>query len=67
MCPQNLQGKVGFIFGGLSIITTIIAFFYIPELKGRTPNEIDAMFAERVPPRQMGAYKFGQALDEERE
>ncbi|KAL2841025.1 general substrate transporter [Aspergillus pseudoustus] len=52
----NLKGKVGFIFGGLSLFATILSFFYIPELKGRTYAEIDAMFHDRVPPRKMVKY-----------
>jgi sugar porter (SP) family MFS transporter len=52
----NLGGKVGFIFGGLGAIATVWAWFYIPELKGRTFDEIDRMFFARVPPRKMGSY-----------
>ncbi|KAH6689914.1 general substrate transporter [Plectosphaerella plurivora] len=59
----NLGGKVGFIFGGISIITTALAFLYIPELKGRTPSEIDALFEARVPPRKMGSYNLDQVTD----
>ncbi|KAF7556651.1 hypothetical protein G7Z17_g1189 [Cylindrodendrum hubeiense] len=54
----NLKGKVGFIFGFLSLIASIVCFFYIPELKGRTYAEIDAMFQNQVPSRKMGSYKF---------
>ncbi|KAM6513106.1 hypothetical protein FALCPG4_015579 [Fusarium falciforme] len=56
----NLGGKVGFIFGGLSSIASIICVFYIPELKQRTYQEIDVMFFRRVPLRKMGSYQFGQ-------
>jgi hypothetical protein len=55
----NLKGKVGFVFGGLSAAATVWSFFYIPELKGRTFNEIDEMFEKRVPPRKMGSYTLG--------
>ncbi|RXG50444.1 hypothetical protein VDGE_04820 [Verticillium dahliae] len=51
----NLCGKVGFIFGGLSLIGTAGAFFHVPELKGLTFDEIDRLFAAKVPPRRMGA------------
>jgi len=54
----NLKGKVGFIFGGLSTAATVWSFFYIPELKGRTFDEIDHMFQNKVNPRSMGAYSF---------
>ncbi|KAJ5758457.1 hypothetical protein N7520_005613 [Penicillium odoratum] len=52
----NLKGKVGFIFGGLSLIATMWSFFYVPELAGRTFEEIDRMFALRVPIRKMKKY-----------
>lgn len=54
----NLRGKVGFIFGGLGALGTIWAFFFVPELKGRTFREIDTMFQQRVPPRVMGKHRF---------
>ncbi|KAE8416035.1 general substrate transporter [Aspergillus pseudocaelatus] len=53
----NLKGKVGFIFGGMSLATTLVCFFYIPELKGKTYEEIDVLFRSRVPPRKMGTYE----------
>ncbi|KAF7529965.1 hypothetical protein PCG10_004940 [Penicillium crustosum] len=52
----NLKGKVGFIFGGLSLAATIVCFFYIPELRGKTNAEIDTMFQKHVQPRKMGSY-----------
>lgn len=54
----NLKGKVGFIFGGLSAAATLWSFFYIPELKGRTFDEIDHMFQNRINPREMASYTF---------
>lgn len=41
--------KVGFILGGMSLVTTLVCFFYIPELKGKTYEEIDVLFCNRVP------------------
>jgi sugar porter (SP) family MFS transporter len=52
----DLKGKVGFVFGGCAAVATMVSWVYIPELKGRTFDEIDIMFARRVPPRRMGAY-----------
>lgn len=51
----NLKGKVGFIFGGLSVFGTFGAWYYVPELKGKTFDEIDRLFAAKVPPRKMGS------------
>ncbi|KAI9727582.1 MAG: hypothetical protein M1834_008021 [Cirrosporium novae-zelandiae] len=52
----NMKGKVGFVFGGLGLLGTAWAIIYVPELKGRTFDEIDILFAQRVPPRKMGSY-----------
>ncbi|RFU81642.1 maltose permease [Trichoderma arundinaceum] len=54
----NLKGKVGFIFGGLALIATTWSYFYVPELKGRTFDEIDRMFQAKVPPRKMGSHQL---------
>lgn len=52
----NMQGKVGFVFGGLGVVATVLCYLYIPDLKDRTFEEIDLMFEARVPPRNMGRY-----------
>ncbi|KIV96703.1 hypothetical protein PV10_00532 [Exophiala mesophila] len=54
----NLKGKVGFVFGGASFLGTIWAYFYVPELKGRTFQEIDWLFHHSVPARKMGTYRI---------
>ena len=61
----NLKGKVGFIFGGLSAIATLWSFFYVPELKGRTFDEIDHMFQSKIKPRNMASYTFTDHQDNE--
>ena len=52
----NLRGKVGFVFGGACLLGTVWSYFYIPELKGRTFQEIDYLFQSRVPPRKMAKH-----------
>lgn len=54
----NLKGKVGFVFGALGALGTVWAFFFVPELKGRTFREIDALFQKRVPLRAMGKHQL---------
>ncbi|CAM1502765.1 Fc.00g075410.m01.CDS01 [Cosmosporella sp. VM-42] len=54
----NLRGKVGFVFGGLAMFGLVWSWLFIPELKGRTYDEIDRMFQLKVPPRQMGSYRL---------
>jgi len=52
----NLGGKVGFIFGGLSVLGIAWAYFYIPETKNRTVDELDTMFERHVAPRKFSSY-----------
>lgn len=54
----NLKGKVGFVFGGLALIGTIGSYFYVPELRGKTFDEIDQLFTAKVPPRKMGEHQL---------
>jgi SP family general alpha glucoside:H+ symporter-like MFS transporter len=35
----NLQGKVGWLFGGMSIPAAIAAWYFVPETGGRTTDE----------------------------
>jgi SP family general alpha glucoside:H+ symporter-like MFS transporter len=48
----DLQGKVGFIFGGLMALGALYSFFFVPETKGRTFREIDQLFASHISPRK---------------
>ena len=48
----NLKGKVGFVFGGLGAIATVYAFFCTPETKGRTTDQLDALFENHIPVRK---------------
>lgn len=45
----NLGGKVGFIYGAINFIMVVLVFFFIPELKGRTLEEVDQLFASGAP------------------
>ncbi|KAK1722378.1 putative sugar transporter [Colletotrichum acutatum] len=48
----NLGPKVGFIYGSFSLISAVWGFFYFPEMKGKTLEEVDMMFRARVPARK---------------
>lgn len=52
----DLQSKVGFIFGGLAICSFLFAYFCVPEMKGRSLEDINEMFDKEVPTRQFGNY-----------
>lgn len=48
----NLGGKVGFVYGSLNMMMVVLTFFFIPELKGRTLEEVDQLFASGAPLRK---------------
>lgn len=51
----NLGGKVGFIYGSFCFAMVVATWFFIPELKGRTLEEVDQLFASGVPLRKFGS------------
>jgi SP family general alpha glucoside:H+ symporter-like MFS transporter len=53
----NMRGKLGFFFGGLSLISIVWAWFRIPETFGRTYEELDIMFEKRLKTREFKGYK----------
>lgn len=57
--PQyaGLGGKVGFVYGSICVVMAILAFFFIPELKGRSLEEVDQLFASNAPLRNFGKIK----------
>ncbi|KAI1266372.1 sugar transporter [Xylariaceae sp. FL1019] len=48
----NWSGKSGFFWGGTAFITFVWAYFRLPEIKGRTYEELDILFMNKVPARQ---------------
>ncbi|KAJ2981451.1 hypothetical protein NQ176_g2012 [Zarea fungicola] len=40
----NLRAMVGYIFAAFCFLSLVGTWFWIPEMKGRTPSEIDRMF-----------------------
>lgn len=44
----NLQGKVGFVYGGFSVASALWVIFFLPELKGRSLEEIDELFQRKL-------------------
>ena len=52
----NLGGKLGFVFGALCFPCIAFLWWYQPETRGRSYEELDEMFMKRVPARQFGTY-----------
>ncbi|KAH8553034.1 general substrate transporter [Umbelopsis sp. PMI_123] len=52
----NLQAKVGYIYGSFSVLTFIFGYFYVPELKNRSLEEVDEIFENKIPARKTTSY-----------
>lgn len=48
----NLGGKCGYVWGATGLMCLIVAYFYLPEMKGRSYREIDIMFKRKIPARK---------------
>lgn len=48
----NLGGKCGYVWGATGFLCFLTAYFYLPEMKGRSYREIDILFKRKVPARQ---------------
>jgi MFS family permease len=52
-----LGAKTGFVFCGLCAIGLLLTWLWIPEMKGRSMQEIDYMFAMKLPTRKFKHWK----------
>ncbi|TDZ22698.1 Alpha-glucosides permease MPH2 [Colletotrichum orbiculare MAFF 240422] len=48
----DLGGRCGYVWGATGFVCFLVAFFYLPEMKGRSVREIDIMFKRKVPARK---------------
>lgn len=48
----NWKGKSAFLFAGTCFLSTLWIFFRLPEMKGRTYEELDILFQRRIPARK---------------
>ncbi|KAM3075753.1 hypothetical protein ACMFMG_007879 [Clarireedia jacksonii] len=48
----NLGGKCGYVWGATGFVCLVTAYFFLPEMKGRSYREIDILFKRKVPARQ---------------
>jgi SP family general alpha glucoside:H+ symporter-like MFS transporter len=52
----NLKGKAAWIPAGFTVVLIVWSFFRLPETKGRSFDELDILFAKRVPARKFKGY-----------
>ncbi|ORY27083.1 general substrate transporter [Naematelia encephala] len=62
----DLGGKIAFLWMGFSIISGVFVYFFLPELKGRTLEELDYMFEARIPTRQFRKFDSSGMLAEKK-
>ncbi|KAK3684455.1 hypothetical protein LTR37_020263 [Vermiconidia calcicola] len=48
----NIGAKCGYVWGATGFVCLVVAYFGLPEMKGRSYREIDIMFKRRIPARQ---------------
>ncbi|KAJ9156915.1 Maltose permease [Coniochaeta hoffmannii] len=53
----NWVGKAGFFFGGLGVACAVWTYFRLPETGGRTYEELDILFANKVAARKFAKYE----------
>ncbi|KAI0882620.1 sugar transporter [Annulohypoxylon maeteangense] len=51
----NFLGKTGFFWGGTAFCVFIWSYFRLPEVKGRTYEELDILFMKEVPARKFAS------------
>jgi MFS transporter, SP family, sugar:H+ symporter len=59
----NLGSKVGFIYGSVAAVSLIFAYFFVPDCKGRSLEEIDELFASGIPNRKFHEYQLESEED----
>lgn len=57
----GLGGKVGFVYGSICAVMFVMAFLFIPELKNRSLEEVDQLFASGASLRKFGSIKTERA------
>lgn len=60
----NLRAKVGFVYWALCFLFSIGSYFWVPEMKGRTPAEIDRMFELNLRSKDFANWRPDNALNE---
>ncbi|KAJ5152644.1 Major facilitator superfamily domain general substrate transporter [Penicillium canariense] len=58
----NLRAKTGFVMAGFAAAGIVGTWFAVPEMKGRSPMEIDRMFALKLPTRAFKRWRADAVL-----
>jgi riboflavin transporter FmnP len=55
----NLKAKTGFFLAAVAAIAVILTWLFIPEMKGRSPMDIDRMFSMKLDTRKFKDWNSG--------
>lgn len=47
-----IGARIGYIYGSFGIVATVYAYFFVPEIKGRSLEELDELFGNHVSARR---------------
>ncbi|ORY89803.1 general substrate transporter [Leucosporidium creatinivorum] len=61
----NLGAKISWMWAGFSLVSIIYVYVMVPELKGRTLEELDQLFEARISPRKFGKHQLNAPLEGE--
>jgi hypothetical protein len=61
----NLGGKIGLVYAAFTGIAAIGCWLLVPEMKDRSPIELDEMFEARISTRKFRSYSGHAAVPEE--
>jgi SP family general alpha glucoside:H+ symporter-like MFS transporter len=53
----DLGGNLGWIFFGIAVIHITLLYFFVPDTKGRTYEDLDLMFEDKLPARAFEKYE----------
>jgi SP family general alpha glucoside:H+ symporter-like MFS transporter len=62
----NLGGKLGFVFGGLSLVCLVYLWFCLPETRDRMYEKLDEMFRDKVPARKFREHRTRAEVEGDR-
>lgn len=59
-----VRGQCGYVWGATALVCLVVAWWGLPEMKGRSYRELDIMFKRHVPARKFKKYEVGINDDE---
>lgn len=62
----NLGGKIAFLWMVFSVFSAVYVYFLVPELKGRSLEELDYMFEARIATRDFASFDSSAILESKR-